>query len=440
MLRLSFLATFLLSAAMPLAPAAAEGGRSVILVLDASGSMNARLPDGAARIDAAKAAVADLAGKVSAGTRLALRVYGHQSPTQRKDCKDTALMVSFDTAERNRGPIVDATRGIRAQGYTPINHVLALAAQDVGREESAERIVVLVSDGKETCEGDPCVTAKALAAADAKLVVHTIGFGVDAAARRQLQCIAAMARGSYSDAGTSRELAAALGEAASKPVPPKKTEIVVTLPRAPMGKLHVKGADRDGHKVLDAASGQKAKLIRTGFDQTVDYVHSLWPIVDLAPGIYNVSFGPQLWKSVEVRAGETTLLEPGILEIKGAAGLEFNKVLDPETGEVAAELSSSKNRVALIPSRFSVTFGALVWPDVELKPGQTTTLNPGVLKVTDRGIYEYRVTLPDGQKAGTVSSGSTKIALPAGAYILEVKEQRIPVELKEGQEVEIKLQ
>jgi len=438
--RLSFLATFLLSTALPLAPAAAETGRSLVLVLDASGSMNARLPDGSARIDAAKTAVADLVGKVSAGTRLALRVYGHQSPTQRKDCKDSALVVGFDAVERNRAAIVDATRGIRAQGYTPINHVLQLAAGDVGQEAAAERIVVLVSDGKETCEGDPCVTAKALAAADAKLVVHTIGFGVDAAARRQLQCIAAMARGSYSDAGTSRELATALGEAANKPVPPKKTEIVVTSPRSPMGKLQIKGADQNGHKVFDAANGQKAKLIRPGFGQEVDEVHPLWSTVDLAPGIYNVAFGPQLWKSVEVRHGETTVLEPGILEIKGAAGLEFNKVLDPETGEVAAELMFAKTRAALIPSRYSVTFGDLVWPDVELKPGQTTTLNPGVLKVTAPGIFEYKITLPDGQRAGRVTSGNTKIALPAGAYVLEVKELRVPVELKEGAEVEIKLQ
>src|SRR5262249_54872395 len=156
----------------------------------------------------------------------------------------------------------------------------------------------------------------ALAAADAKLVVHTIGFGVDAAARRQLQCIAAMARGTYSDAGTSRELAAAVGEAANKPVPPKKTEIAATLPR--LGRLQIKGADQNGHRVFDAASGQRAKLIRPGLGQEVDAVHPLWSTVDLAPGIYNVEFGPQLWKSIEVRQGETTVLEPGILEIKNA--------------------------------------------------------------------------------------------------------------------------
>ena len=439
MLRLSILATLLLSSAI--APSlAAEGGRSVILVLDASGSMNARLPDGATRIDAAKAAVADVVGKVAPGTRLALRVYGHQSPTQRKDCKDTALVVGFNDAGQNRTAIVDATRGIRAQGYTPINHALTLAAGDLGQEESAERIVLLVSDGKETCEGDPCVTARALAAADAKLVVHTIGFGVDAAARRQLQCIAAMARGTYSDAGTSRELAAALGEAASKPVPPKKTEIVVALPRSPMGKLEIKGPDQNGHKVFDAATGQQAKLIRLGFNQQVESVNGLWPTVEIAPGIYNVAFGSQLWKSVEVRAGETTVIEPGVLVIEGAAGLGANYVIDPETEEVMAELRSSKNRASLIPSRFSVTFGELIWPDVELKPGQTTTLRPGVLKIAAPGVVEYNITLRDGRKAGYINTAVGRMALPAGEYLLEVKELRIPFELKEGQEVEIKLQ
>jgi Ca-activated chloride channel family protein len=221
--------------------------------------MNARLPDGATRIDAAKAAVADVVGKVAPGTRLALRAYGHQSPTQRKDCKDTALVVGFNDAGQNRTAIVDATRSIRAQGYTPINHSLTLAAGDLGQEESAERIVVLVSDGKETCEGDPCVTARALAAADAKLVVHTIGFGVDAAARRQLQCIAAMARAA-SRMPAPQRLAAALGGAARKPVPPKTES---SYCRAPDWQRD-QGPDQDAcHRVFDAATGQQAKLIRS---------------------------------------------------------------------------------------------------------------------------------------------------------------------------------
>ena len=177
----------LVAIALPLQSAVAETGRSIVLILDASGSMNANLPEGTTRIEAAKAAVANLVGKLTDDTRLAFRAYGHRSPPQRKDCKDSELIVGFNTVANNRATILAKADTIKAQGYTPINLSLQLAAQDLASEASAERVVLLVSDGKETCEGDPCATAKALADADAKLVVHTVGFGVDTVTRQQLQ-------------------------------------------------------------------------------------------------------------------------------------------------------------------------------------------------------------------------------------------------------------
>ncbi len=113
-------------------------------------------------------------------TRLALRAYGHQSPTQQKDCQDTAMLVGFAPVAANRAEVVAQAQALQARGYTPITYALTAAAQDIAPEESGERVVVLVSDGQETCASDPCIAARALAAADAKLVIHTIGFGVGA--------------------------------------------------------------------------------------------------------------------------------------------------------------------------------------------------------------------------------------------------------------------
>ena len=141
-----------------------------------------------------------------------MRVYGDQSPTAMKDCKDSRILSAFDALEANGAEIVQQARAIRPQGYTPITYALTLAAQDVSGEEANSRAVVVVSNGKETCQGDPCATAKALADADAKLVVHTVGVGVDAVTRGQLQCIARMARGSYFNADSAAELTAALGK------------------------------------------------------------------------------------------------------------------------------------------------------------------------------------------------------------------------------------
>ena len=141
----------LLGCIVAASPSLAQSGRSVALVLDASGSMNAKLPDGQTRIDAAKKAVADLVSRMDPNTRLALRAYGHQSPTQKKDCKDTALLVGFAPLASNRAEVIAQAQALQARGYTPITHALTAAAHDIASEESGERIVVLVSDGQETC-------------------------------------------------------------------------------------------------------------------------------------------------------------------------------------------------------------------------------------------------------------------------------------------------
>src|SRR5260370_2644011 len=178
--------------------APAEAAKSIALILDASGSMNAKLPEGRTRIEAAKAAVEEIVGKLPSDIRISLRAYGHQAPTSKHDCKDTELMVDFDGLAGNKASILSKARSIKAQGYTPITYVLKLAAEDVGKENAKPRIVILVSDGKETCEGDPCATAKALADADASLVIPTICFAVATPAKYPLPPTAPRARASYS--------------------------------------------------------------------------------------------------------------------------------------------------------------------------------------------------------------------------------------------------
>lgn len=66
---------------------------SINIVLDASGSMAARLPSGERKIEAAKKAVAEVLAALPDADVVALRVYGHQSETSRHDCQDTAVVV-----------------------------------------------------------------------------------------------------------------------------------------------------------------------------------------------------------------------------------------------------------------------------------------------------------------------------------------------------------
>jgi hypothetical protein len=406
--------------------APAQENRSIALILDASGSMNAALGRGT-RIEAAKEAVAAFLAELDPGTRIAYRAYGHQSPRERHDCEDTELMVGFAPAAANREAILDRTQAIRAQGYTPITKVIQLAAGDIAGEEG-ERVVVLISDGKETCEGDPCAAAKALAEADARLVVHTIGFNVDVAARYQLQCIAKVARGTYSDASDAAGLGARLGEvAAAETPPPATTTITITRPKP--GRLQINNPDPgQGHTVTDVETGKEYPNIS-----------AFRSIIELPAGLYNVTFGPTVWKSVEVKAGETTVLDPGVLEVKNAAG-SGHKVLDWETGIEIGNISSFTSRLTVLPSTFTVMFGAAEWNNIEVKAGEHKVLNPAVIVVNGASGSGHDVRAEDGTVVGNVSSFVHIVPMPPGKYTIDIEGQNIPLELVEGQRMEINLQ
>lgn len=428
----------LICAGVMIAEAHAETDRSIALILDASGSMKANLPDGKTRMEAAKTAVAEFVTGLAPDTRLAFRAYGHQSPTSKKDCKDTSLLTSFDAASANKAPIIDQARSLQPQGYTPITYSLTLAAQDLGSEESATRTVVLVSDGKETCAADPCAAAKALAEADAKLVVHTVGIGVDTVTRSQLQCIARMARGNYYDANSASELTGALSKAAVKDAekPVQKKQVVITTPKPGKLRMKVLGGHHD-HDVLDA-TGKK-----------VDELSAVHTDAALMPGIYSVKFGNGVWTSIEVKAGETTEIKPGYLNIEplGATAVE---VLEPETNEKVDELYSTKSATTLIPGRFNLKFGNVMWPEgVEVKPGETTTLKPGMIGVNSNvGVLYFAVKDAEGQEVGTGASPGHALTLPPGKYVLEIDaekriktltddQRKMDVDLGAGEQLEI---
>src|SRR5262245_13282536 len=423
--RLAGLACVLLIIAIA-ARSSAQETRSIALILDASGSMNAKLSTGGTRIEAAQAAVVAFIRKLDPATRIAYRVYGHQSPTKARNCKDTDLLVGFGTVAANRDAILARTASVKAQGYTPITYVLQLAAADIAKEPGT-RTIVLVSDGKETCAGDPCAAARALAAGDARLVIHTIGFNVDAAARYELQCIARVARGSYSDATGAADLGARLGEVAAAKEPPQvtTTKTAIQLPRT--GRLEIKQADLRGHNVTEAESGkQVARLNTTG------------RIADLPPGLYNVTFGPTMWRSAEVRPGETTLIVPGVLEVH-TAWIRGHKLLDWETHEEIATFTTARRRISVVPSTFTVTFGNARWENINVKEGEHVIINPAVIVVKGLDHRGGKVNMEDGTLVAAVTTSAASLPVPPGKYVLQLPGQNLPLDLKEGQRMEISL-
>jgi hypothetical protein len=181
----------------------------VEIVLDASGSMRAAV-GGTSKMEAAKQAVRTTVEALDASSVVALRLYGHRLPSEPKDpsCSDTELVIPFGPLDRAR--FIAAVDAARPLGQTPLAHSLQQAAADFGDLGDELAAVILVSDGEESCGGDPAAVACAFAERGLELTVHTVGFDVDAAARAQLQAIAQCTGGEYRDATDAGELADSL--------------------------------------------------------------------------------------------------------------------------------------------------------------------------------------------------------------------------------------
>jgi Ca-activated chloride channel family protein len=191
-----FALALLAATTAPLAPALAvcTPDRDALLILDASYSMLSRAGNGMTRFTLARQVIDQTVDLFPPDARIALRLYGSAAQAVRMDCRDSVLMVPFAPAAKNGALIKLALADAHARGVTPIAYALEQAAGDF-RDDSIGRTIVLVSDGGEDCNGDPCATAAALH--DQGLVINTIGLGVDVRGGRQLQCIAKASGGQY---------------------------------------------------------------------------------------------------------------------------------------------------------------------------------------------------------------------------------------------------
>ena len=108
---------------------------------------------------------------------LALRCYGHQSVVPPQDCNDTRLEIPF--AKNNGLRIKNRIQNIHPKGTTPIARSLAAAADDFPKGENVRNIIMLITDGIEECDGDPCEVSQALQKKGIILKPFIIGIGKD---------------------------------------------------------------------------------------------------------------------------------------------------------------------------------------------------------------------------------------------------------------------
>jgi hypothetical protein len=188
-------------------------GATVAVVLDASGSMLQRL-DGERRIDIAKAAVTDLVEDVLPDSAaFALRVFGH------KEADSCRSDLEIPPGPLNRAAAAGKVASINAMNLarTPIAESLRLVAADVG-VHTGPLVIILLTDGEETCDGDPAGVIRNLADNGADVRVSIVGFAIDELMLKEtFAAWAKLGNGNYFNAADGAELAASLRESVEVP-------------------------------------------------------------------------------------------------------------------------------------------------------------------------------------------------------------------------------
>lgn len=226
-LRPALLASALLLATASVAASEPQQARTII-VMDGSGSMWGQI-DGRPKLEIARETVADVVGKLPANQTLGLIAYGHR---RKGDCKDIELIVP--PAPGTSGKVLNAVNDMRFLGMTPLSEAVRQAAQALRHTEQAAT-VVLVTDGLETCNLDPCAVANELEKSGVNFTAHVIGFGLTRDEGAKVACLATNTGGRYLQASDGAALSAALRQTVSEPAPAKPAATLSAPASAPMG-------------------------------------------------------------------------------------------------------------------------------------------------------------------------------------------------------------
>ena len=180
-----------------------DASEQAILVLDASGSMWGQV-DGTPKIAIAREVIGGLMQDWNPNVELGVTAYGHR---EKGNCADIETLVPVGPVDG--GQVIGAIGGLNPKGKTPLTAAVREAADTLKYTEE-RATVLLVSDGKETCDADPCAAAAELEANGIDFTVHVVGFDLTEEEKAQLQCIADNTGGRFLSADNAPELHAAM--------------------------------------------------------------------------------------------------------------------------------------------------------------------------------------------------------------------------------------
>ncbi|WLR51127.1 VWA domain-containing protein [Bacillus tianshenii] len=183
-----------------------EAPSKAIILLDASSSMLLQA-DGKMKMQIAKNAVKSFAQSIGQTSEVSLVVYGHKGSEADSDKEKSCSGIEeiYPMGEYKKESFQEAVNSFESKGWTPLAGAIQKAT-DMSEGYEGGTTVYIVSDGAETCGGDPVQASKTLAASNTNNAVNIIGFDVDAEAENQLKEVAEAGNGNYYKADNPQEL------------------------------------------------------------------------------------------------------------------------------------------------------------------------------------------------------------------------------------------
>ncbi len=313
----------LLLGMMPLTANASTGGYpEVMFILDASGSMWGKVGN-KTKIEIARDVMQKVVPSLPAETDVGLTAYGHN---RKGDCRDIEILIP--AGSKDRQSLLDRLGQISPKGMTPIAGSLQMVVDEL-KEKENETTIVLLSDGEETCNENPCDAVKHMAETGIRFVLHVVGFDVNDEQKAQLSCIAGAGGGNYFNADDAESLLSAF-QSVQKEVTQKvekaKTETKKTA--SGIGKFSIK-MPTSGRKSLNKFKiirKKDGKVLKTVEDPDAESVHPLMSgEYEVVAGFANSNYKPDSDVSLgvfSVTKGETTEIEMGCVIINIADSLD----------------------------------------------------------------------------------------------------------------------
>lgn len=210
--------------------------QQTMIVLDGSNSMWGKIGE-KHKIELARSSIRTLVGEANNTIEFGLIAYGH-----RKKSSCQYIKTLSEPAATPREKLIETAEGIMPRGKSPVSQALTTAANQLDNHSGR---ILLVSDGVESCGGDPCKTAQQLTDKHPNLQIDVIGF--NPAKEAQLECIAENGKGAFVLANDTKRLQTLLAGLKAQATPPitltattgdtvstdKKAEVVNVDPTTP---------------------------------------------------------------------------------------------------------------------------------------------------------------------------------------------------------------